>query len=996
MLPTPDDLAVHAPFLRRLASRLLASPDLAEDAVQETLLVSLRRPPPEGAGARAWLAGVLKNVARNLRRSERRRDEHERRAAPRAAARPEEVRAREELRRRLVDAVLALPDPLRETVLLSYDQGLPPREVSRVTGAPVSTVHDRLRRAAALLRERLELEPATARAEDAERARERRSALAALVASLPPAPAAATGVGVAKAAAVAAVVLAGGVAVALATRERGSGAGVATPPAVATAAAGDAEDEAAAPSLGVAAGAPRAVGPSEKAGIPSEAPLLFGVVEDARTGAPVPGAGVLVFSFQTLRVLERRETGPDGRFACEDTRGRSGRFHVVVRHADYAPAVVPGATASRKPMGVRLAEAGWIVGRIATDGGGPSGTWRLRATRRIRALDAVDPAARDLVQLLPGSLRASAETEAEPGPFRLGPLEAGTYSVVLLIDGRPPLEIGGAMSHEAASGVELAPGATRDLGTISIPALQRLSLRVVDAETEGPIAGARFEAEHEMDAASTVATIPSRPTSDPGTYEIEGHQDRLSQELGRVRVSAPGYGPATVRFFVDDRVEARLARAAALRGEVRDDDGRPLAAAVVLVRRDLDRVVVAGVTSDADGRFEVAGLSSTERLEVVAVHPTTRTVHAIASLDLRPGETREVVLGGSAATGLVGTLRVEGVPVAGSLVSLDTPDGRRVQVLTGADGRFAFSGLEPGRHELFASTDEGGASAVVDVVRGERARADLALAGALAGRVEAFDLAGRPADRGLLAPPLTVHAHLATDDVPALAVQARVRDDGTFALALPPGGRWRLSVVGDGTVTLDPVVVEVPRPAGSAAVVVPATHDPRDATIVVRVLSAEDGRSLEDATYRGHHGNVSSVGTMSPGATIREEGAELGRYEYVVSHPEHVDAALSLEVTPTVRAVERDVRLERSDAVRVTGLSPISRARDAGLREGDLVVRYGATRVESFEGLRSAIEAAGGARKVALEVLRDGRSVTIEVPAGRLGVSVENARVPAR
>ena len=135
--PSAPDLAAHADFLRRLAASLLRSPDLAEDAVQETLLLSLRRPAAAGAAPRGWLVGLLRNVVRNLRRGEARRAARERRASPPSRSQPEALRERERLRARLVAAVLALPDPLREVLLLRYDAGLPPREVARLTGRVV-------------------------------------------------------------------------------------------------------------------------------------------------------------------------------------------------------------------------------------------------------------------------------------------------------------------------------------------------------------------------------------------------------------------------------------------------------------------------------------------------------------------------------------------------------------------------------------------------------------------------------------------------------------------------------------------------------------------------------------------------------------------------------------------------------------------------------------------------------------------------------------------
>jgi RNA polymerase sigma-70 factor (ECF subfamily) len=155
----PATLLEHREFVRSVARRLLRDEGMADDVVQETYLRALRNPPrgSPGGAARAWLGRVCRNLAIDRLRREGRRDQRER-----AVARSENVPATHELADRLarhrmvVDAVLALDEPYRETVLLRFFEELPPRRIAKVLGVPVATVKSRLHRAFELLRARLE------------------------------------------------------------------------------------------------------------------------------------------------------------------------------------------------------------------------------------------------------------------------------------------------------------------------------------------------------------------------------------------------------------------------------------------------------------------------------------------------------------------------------------------------------------------------------------------------------------------------------------------------------------------------------------------------------------------------------------------------------------------------------------------------------------------------------------------------------------------------
>jgi RNA polymerase sigma-70 factor (ECF subfamily) len=158
------ELLEHQVWVRDLARRLVRGPSEADDLVQSTWVAALERPPaPEGASevgperARQWLAAVVRNAARQLRRGEARRVERER-AAARGEALPSaaELVERAALQRRVAGAVEGLAEPYRSALLLRYFEGLPPREIARRAGVPVETVRTRIARGVDQLRSKLD------------------------------------------------------------------------------------------------------------------------------------------------------------------------------------------------------------------------------------------------------------------------------------------------------------------------------------------------------------------------------------------------------------------------------------------------------------------------------------------------------------------------------------------------------------------------------------------------------------------------------------------------------------------------------------------------------------------------------------------------------------------------------------------------------------------------------------------------------------------------
>ena len=161
-MPTPgrpdvDALLAHAGWIAKLASSLVADPNQAEDLVQKTWVAALEHPPGAGKPLKGWLAVVLRNFAREERRTKLQRAAREERSA-RAEALPSahDAVAFAHLQRDLIEAVLALEEPYRDAIVWRYFEGLPPRRIAERLGVPVNTVKTRLARGIEKLRAELD------------------------------------------------------------------------------------------------------------------------------------------------------------------------------------------------------------------------------------------------------------------------------------------------------------------------------------------------------------------------------------------------------------------------------------------------------------------------------------------------------------------------------------------------------------------------------------------------------------------------------------------------------------------------------------------------------------------------------------------------------------------------------------------------------------------------------------------------------------------------
>jgi RNA polymerase sigma factor (sigma-70 family) len=155
-----DELLAQLGWMRTLARRLARDPDVADDVLQRACVLALQRPAgvaSGGAGLRAWLSAVLRRVAGHRRREDARRTRREQVAAVHEALPATiDLAARREILRKLVEALTTLDEPGFSTLVRRYYDGLSTLQIATQDGVSPEVVRQRLQRARAKLRERLE------------------------------------------------------------------------------------------------------------------------------------------------------------------------------------------------------------------------------------------------------------------------------------------------------------------------------------------------------------------------------------------------------------------------------------------------------------------------------------------------------------------------------------------------------------------------------------------------------------------------------------------------------------------------------------------------------------------------------------------------------------------------------------------------------------------------------------------------------------------------
>ena len=154
----PGALLAHERWAWRLARALVSDTDEADEILQQARLSFWRRGPEHPGRVRSWLGTVVRNLARTRSRKLRRHRASLTEIASTAEPVPsaDELATRLETHRLLAALVGELREPLRETILLRYYEGLTAADIARRLQVPAGTVRWRTKTALAELRVRLD------------------------------------------------------------------------------------------------------------------------------------------------------------------------------------------------------------------------------------------------------------------------------------------------------------------------------------------------------------------------------------------------------------------------------------------------------------------------------------------------------------------------------------------------------------------------------------------------------------------------------------------------------------------------------------------------------------------------------------------------------------------------------------------------------------------------------------------------------------------------
>jgi len=145
--PAPDVLA-ELDGLRGLARALVRGDADADDLLQDAAIDAIEHPPAGDRPVRPWLAAVLRNRWRMDRRGRARRRVREDAAVAGdddAAPAADDLLERARLLERLAQALVALEEPFRSTVMRRYLDGDSAADIARACGVPAGTVRWRLK-----------------------------------------------------------------------------------------------------------------------------------------------------------------------------------------------------------------------------------------------------------------------------------------------------------------------------------------------------------------------------------------------------------------------------------------------------------------------------------------------------------------------------------------------------------------------------------------------------------------------------------------------------------------------------------------------------------------------------------------------------------------------------------------------------------------------------------------------------------------------------------
>ncbi len=815
---TADDwqrLLGERAWLGSLARQLVRADEVADEAAHEALAAAWVSKVPPGLSPRRWLAAILGKQLAGRRRAQHRRTAREQLvASPESAPPAADVVARFEVQRAVADAVIALPEPYRTTVLRRFFEDEPPATIAAAMAVPVETVRTRLKRGLQMLRERLDA---------AHRGDRRAWALPLWFVGRTDSVAMGLLLGVSLMTAMQKLVAAAvavGVAVLLWTT---AWAPPATPPGTVARAEGTPASVVAASPLAVdalpaaerteaaTAGAATAADPEPKL-------VVTGLVVDDETGEPLPGIAVKLVSWPRDEASEPTSVcDANGAFTLHGARRPDEPLEVFVHSTEHAFAHAPvtiaappdASGAARGDAGtLRLVRGTWFSGHVVdADGRGVAGAQLLLP---LVANYLGGPNAQHMLERSAMLGRSDAA-----GAFRLqraiGP--AVSHGDLLF-----------AVAPQGIGWCRVQPGRQRREVTDLVVALRRNgALRVTVRDPAGAVAagvrvralprfgplGIENRAMREQPSGLEEVAARFRGTTD-GKGDVlfaalpigEAGVHRLGRTHERaydVWLEAEGFPrqallPCELQPDAEVQIAARLvaARDVTVIVTVHDDAGAPVAGA----RVDVGGERAAGVNSDATGRAELV-VAALPRISVSA----TAAGHGSATrwFDVGPDvhalDVRLTLPRMQPLEGVVVDQR--GEPAAGMWLVFEGQDS---VARTDAVGRFRIDAFPVGEHRLTVAlapkmdrtlwTGEQ-APELVDAARGPVTIVMQRRPGRVDVRVAIVDArSGHPLEPTKVA----LRLHDAAQDRHLLQKDVQL-GLGRITAAATPAGRWRLDVV---------------------------------------------------------------------------------------------------------------------------------------------------------------------------------------------------------